>query len=300
MNYRVPVVVWDDFRYFLAVVRAGSLNAAAGELGVDHSTVGRRIRDLEGRLGTRLLDRRGNGLTPTPQGWEAVTDAERMEEAAQTIRRRLTGHDGRIAGQVSINVSEGLGIHWLVPRLLPFQRENPDLIINLRATNTSYLSLKTEVDLAIWWVQPTDPQIVARKLGEISYSLFAMPSYVERYGVPKSVEELHEHRILHFSGYEANPGLQRWNDLMKRIPPAMRAENTTASQGALASGQFMALLPDYSALVEPNAVRFPVDLSIRLEVWVGYHEDSRSISRVRAVAAEIGRLADGDRGTWFK
>src|ERR1700748_1047554 len=139
MSSRAPVLVWDDFRYFLAVVRAGSLNAAAADLGVDHSTVGRRIKDLEGRLGTRLLDRRGTGVTPTPQGLEAISDAERMEEAAQTIRRRLVGHDSRVAGEVSVNVPEGLGIHWVAPRLGPFQKANPDLQLNLRASNDHYL-----------------------------------------------------------------------------------------------------------------------------------------------------------------
>ena len=289
---------WDDIRYFLAVARAGSLNSAAKGLGVNQTTVGRRIKALEARLGADLFDRRDNRMVITIEGRSALEDAKKMDEIAETFVRKLKGSNSRLSGEVRLNMTEGLAVYWLLPKLEPFQAAFPDLKINWFVTD-DILDLGREVDMAIRWQKPVEPQAVARRLGSVGYSIFANPVYVERYGLPTSLDELPRHHFLQFNGYETNPGLSRWNKLMRQIKPAMRLDNSAFTQAAMRNGTVMTLLPNYVPLINERAIRVPIDLGIRLDVWLVYHEDRRKSARVRALADEIYRLFEKDRGTWF-
>jgi DNA-binding transcriptional LysR family regulator len=289
---------WDDIRYFLAVARAGSLNSAARGLGVNQTTVGRRIKALEARLGADLFDRRDNRMMITSEGRAALEDAQRMDEIAEAFIRKLDGSNSRLAGEVRLNMTEGLAVYWLLPRLEPFQEAHPELKINWFVSD-EISELGREADMAIRWQKPTEPQAVARRLGMVGYSIFANAAYVERHGMPKSLEDLAGHHFLQFNGYEKNPGLGRWNKLMRQIKPAMRLDNSASTQAAMRSGSVMALLPDYAPLINERAMRVPIDLGIWLDLWLVYHEDRRKNARIRALADEIYRLFEKDRGIWF-
>src|SRR5262245_5517549 len=106
---------WDDIRYFLAVAQAGSLNAAAKRLGVNQTTVGRRVKVLEARLGADLFDRRDNRLVLTGDGSVAYEEALKMEEVIGSFVRKLRGSNTRLAGEVRLNMTEGLATYWLLP-----------------------------------------------------------------------------------------------------------------------------------------------------------------------------------------
>lgn len=298
---------WDDLRYFLAVARSGSANAAATALGLAHTTVSRRLKTLEGKLGTHLFDRHGPRVILTPEGEAVLEEAIRIEESVLAITRRVRGADTRLAGEVRVSVTDGLGTYWLIPQIQPFLRANPKLHINWLAANSlpqgadsTNIDIGQGKDIIIFWWRPTAANAVVRKLGSTHYSIYTTQAYVDRFGLPTSVEDLAAHRLLQFNGYELNPGLKPWNDLIKKLGAAMRLENTAAAESVFRTGEYVTLLPDYSQNVAPGfLVKVPVELDITLEVWLCYHEEKRGLARVRSVAAEIGRLARAARGVWF-
>lgn len=294
------LLTWEDVRYFLEVAERGSMNAAARVLGVNHTTVGRRIRSLEERMRVDLFERDGtSSLRLTDDGRLALDEARRMGDAADGFVRALRGATGKLEGEVRVNVTEGLASFWLIPKLAPFQAEHPALKVNWFVTNSSWGRLGEEVDVALRWHRPEELYAVCRKLGTVRYSMFTTAAYVERRGMPRSIDDLEGHSFLHYNGYDANPDLARWVELMRRVPPSMRLENTSATQAVLRSGGCIALLPDYAPLVEASLVRVPVDTGIELSIWLAYHEDRRRNARVKAVADEIVRCFAEDRATWF-
>ena len=294
----VVFLPWDEIRYFLEVAQAGSFNAAARRLGVNQTTVGRHINAMEARLGAHLFDRQDSGLSLTAEGRIAFDDAVRIGEAVDSFARKLSGSDRRLVGEVRINMTEGLATYWLLPRLRTFQQDNPSLKISW-AIGDSILDLGREADVAIRWQKPIEAHVIARRIGSVRYSIYATEAYVKQHGLPQSMDELDRHHFLHFTGYERNPGLKRWNDLMKTIPPVMRLDNTAFTQAVFQSGTMVTLLPDYAVQVDSTIIRAPVDLGISLDVWIAYHEDRRKSGRIRALVAEVIRLAEQDRGAWF-
>src|SRR5262249_55767371 len=160
----------------------------------------------ERRLGARLFHSNGNRLELTPDGTSAFDHALRMSDIAESFARRLKGSDGRLSGEVRVNMTEGLATYWLLPRLQPFQTAHPEIKINWFINDFNH-ELGRDVDLMIRWTRPTSPRAITRKLGDVSYSLFAAASYVKNYGMPKSLDDLSNHRLLHFNSYEQNPGL---------------------------------------------------------------------------------------------
>jgi len=290
---------WDNIRYFIAVAKAGSLNAASKNLGVDHTTVGRRLKAFEGSLEAALFDRCGNGLRLTADGQEALGEAVRVQELIDAFAQKVHGSNRRLAGEVRLNVTEGLASFWLMPQLQPFQQANPKLNINWFISNSESIELGRDVDIAIRWRQPTEPDAVGIRLGQIGYSLFAFPEYVERFGIPETIRDMAQHHFIHYNAYETNPHFAAWNILMRQFEPGMRLENSALTQAALKTGNFIALLPNYASNIEPALVRFPLDLDITIPIWLVYYEARRRSARVRALLDEIQRLFSTGRGTWF-
>jgi DNA-binding transcriptional LysR family regulator len=226
-------------------------------------------------------------------------EAEKMEAHALSLLRKVSSHRAHLSGELRVNATEGLGTLWLMPRLESFQVRHPNLAINLMTTNSHVLDVVDDCDIAIYWQRPIRNGIVSRVLGSVGFSLFAAPEYLARYGTPACFEELANHKVLHFNGYELNPGLDRWVRLMREIKPSMRIESSAASAPLIVGGRYITLYPNYVRLLGHSFVQVPFQTDISLEVWLAFHEDRRRDPRVRALASEIGELAKADRGTWF-
>jgi DNA-binding transcriptional LysR family regulator len=221
-----------------------------------------------------------------------------MERASDAMMRQLERQGGRLAGEVRVTTSDGLAAYWLIKALAPFQQAHPELRISWLMRNSA-LEIGRDADIGIGWSRPTKPHLVARKLGATRALMFTTPEYADRAGLPHSIEELGTHALLHFDGYEGNPAFARWNELMRRFPPAMRLDGSTSAEVAMRNGGFIALLPSYTPLIAPDVIQIPIDLGIEVELWLVYHEDQRHQPRIKALAAEIGQLATIAKGTWF-
>src|SRR6185437_13751619 len=145
---------WDDLRLLLAAARFGRFTLAAKNLKVAETTVGRRLRALEGRLGAKLFDRQIDGVKLTPAGRSALEDIEAMEEAAARIERALSGIDQRLSGTVRVTTTEGLASYWLTPRLGEFNARYPEIRIEIITANDVLDLGAREADIAIRYARP--------------------------------------------------------------------------------------------------------------------------------------------------
>ena len=291
---------WNDIQVFIAVVRAGSASRAALELGVDHTTVGRRLRALETRLGAPLFERlAGASMTLTDAGQAMLTEAEQMSAVSDTMLRKMAGANDRLEGTIRIASSDGVLTYWLMAAIAGYQQANSGLRISWTGT-TSDVEIGRSADIGLSWQRPTASHLVVRRLGSVRALVYAMPIYVEHHGLPQTADDIGRHSVLHFAAYERQAAFAPWNALMARFPPAMCLETTASSERVLREGRYVALLPSYTPQIESSIRVAPLDLGIQVELWLAYHEDQRHQPRVKLTVTEIERLAKHARGTWFQ
>lgn len=188
---------WGDFRYFLAIARAGSLTGAARELGVEHTTVGRRLSALEAVLGVRLFLRGPDGLTATEAGRGILPLVEEIATRFEAIERRVSGSDERIEGIVRLSVSEAVS-GYFVKQFAALRERHPRLLVQMSSGNQACDLMRGEADLAIRAREVTEPDLLARKVVCAGWSLYAAPDYIARKGMPPSPEDLRGHDIIGF------------------------------------------------------------------------------------------------------
>ena len=148
---------WDDLRYFLSVCRAGTLARAAADLGINPTTVGRRLGALEETVQARLFDRTPSGYVLTAAGRELVPRAEKMEAEALALERAVLGADLRPSGRVRVTVTEMLATRFIVPHLSRFAERHPEVTIELECTNRSVDLGRREADIALRGGRPPLP-----------------------------------------------------------------------------------------------------------------------------------------------
>src|SRR5262245_57924466 len=169
---------WSDLAHFLAVHRAGSLSAAARQLRVDQTTVGRRIAQLEQGLGAKLFDRMPNGLRLTASGRDVLCIAERLEAEALALERLVRGRDVNPEGAVRLTTSEAFGSRFLAPRLIEirqkYQAIRLEVITDVRTFNLS----RREADIAIRMAATPQVGLVLKKVGVVGFGLYAATSYL--------------------------------------------------------------------------------------------------------------------------
>jgi DNA-binding transcriptional LysR family regulator len=281
---------WDDLRVFLALARAGSHQGAARRLGVDPTTIGRRVTALETALGTRLFARTPERVELTPPGRALLPRAERIETEALEAERALEAADERVAGPLRVTATDGVVHYVLLPSLMEFRRAHPLVTLELRIEAQSLDLSRREADIAVRLRRPKEPALVARRLGSLRWALFASARYLERRGIPRNLDALAGHD---FVGYD--PGLDlpetRWLERAVREPRyVVRASSTTAQTRACAEGHGIALLPTFVQSREPGlACLLPRLVGPSRETWAVMHADLRSNARVSAFLGWLAR-----------
>lgn len=275
--------MWDDLRVVLAVARRTSHGGAARVLAVDPTTIGRRLAALERGLGVRLFDRTPAGLTPTDDGAALIARAERVEAEVLAAERELGGRDARLTGSVRITAGDGFVHHVLLPALAELRRIHPGITVELRA-DTRHLDLsRREADVAVRFARPTEPALVARRLGAMHMGLQASRRYLERAGTPRSAADLADHDLVGFEAALDDAPHIRWLLRQVKTPRwSVRATTTSAQLVAAAEGHGIALLASY--VTDPRLV--PVLPALRpppRDAWIVTHHDLRTSARVAAV-----------------
>lgn len=291
---------WDDIQYVLAVARTGSFLGASKRLGTNQSTIGRHVQRLEKRLGAKLFDRYSHGMRLTPMGTSLVEKARSMETAIHEIERHLAGVDQRMTGPVRIAVPEGISTYWLTPVMLEFQMRHAEVCIELIG-GTGYIDLLArEADIAIRLSVPKQDRYVATRVGRVRFSLFAHPTYLERFGEPVSMDEIMAHRIVDHGGYAVMEGLEGWHAIAARCPHVVFRPNTTgAFVAAVRAGYGIGLFPDFYRIVAPDLVRLSADPCLQAPLWMLSHAETNRSARVHAVFDFLADRFRQDRSAWF-
>ena len=276
---------WDNLRHFLAVARHGSTIHAAGALGINQSTVQRRIAALERQLGQRLFERRPDGYRLTRLGEELRPIAERVETDVVDFTRHSASSDVELVGTIRVTCPETAGYRIMKsPILQTFHARHPGLRVEMVMVDRVLDLARGEADIAFRTSDPKDESLVARKVATVPWAVFAGRAYIERRGVPKSIDEVASHDVVQFDGPIAEHPGARW---LKRVAPharvAARCTSTPALVLAVKSGAGISPLPMVAVEGEPDVVRLFASIpELELPFYLLIHRDMRRTPRVRA------------------
>jgi DNA-binding transcriptional LysR family regulator len=292
---------WEDLRVFLAVGRHMSFRAAADELGLSFNTVRRHVERLEHASKLVLLARHANGVEPTREGRELLASARIMEEAAAHISRMQSGATSVISGRVQISVTEGLGTYWLVPRLIPFQRNHSKIVLDVNCTFRAPDVARMEADIAIQLGPPRQAGLKAVRLGIMHVMPFASPEYLRTYGTPKTLRDVENHKIVE----QLSPQLDV--SAVDRLFPnkkregfvALSTNTSTAHLWAVIRGAGIGMLPTYLSWLGARIVPIDLDLRVRHEIWLSYHPDAKRQRRVALAIDWIKDCFSSGKFPWF-
>ncbi len=283
MNRQPPA--WDLYRTLLAVLRGGSLAAAARELGLTQPTVARHIDELEAALGRPLFVRTQRGVAPIDAAHALRPYAEALEAAAAALLRAADDPSDDIAGSVRISASEVIGIEVLPPLLATLMAQHPRLEIELTLSNEVDDLLQRRADIAVRMIAPTQQALVARRVGAIPLALFAHRDYLAARGVPTTVDQLRDHALI---GTDRDTPSVR--ALRARLPDiaaeraAFRADSQVAHTAAWRAGVGIGLMQRPLAARDPALVEvLPGAVQLSLDTWIVMHEDLRTAARYRTV-----------------
>ena len=280
---------WDDIRYFLSVARHGNLSAAAKDLHVSQPTVSRRLSALESSLGVRLLDRTPDGYVLTLAGTEARDRAERLENEAHSLERTLGGRDTRLSGIVRVTCAETMAAHILSPCFAAMQQSHPEIAVELIPDPRELSLSMREADLSVRLTQPTQHDLVVRRIGSLAFGLYASPTYLEGRGDVDFADGCLGHGLIAQSDDIQDASQFRWlADLTPRARVAFRTNSHEAAISAAIHGAGLACLARFRADHEPGLVRLcPSQAAPTTGIWLVVHRDNRETSRIRAVMAHI-------------
>jgi len=289
------VLDWDDLRFFLAIARHGSLTAAARDLRVAQSTVGRRLSSLEASLGVRLLHRTPEGYTLTLAGQDVLNQAERVEVEALGVERSVGGRDGRLEGVLRVTCTETIAAHVLAPCFAALQGLHPGILVELMP-NPHVISLSMrEADIAVRLVRSEQHDLVVRRIGQIAFGLYASPAYLEHHGAPDFEAGCPGHRLMTLlDDVEIDPQAQWLSDLATRANLGMQTSSHEALLSAARSGGGLACLARFRADPDPGLRRLETPLPPPVtEIWLAVHKDSRGTPRVRVALSAIAEAVKG-------
>jgi DNA-binding transcriptional LysR family regulator len=238
-------VEWDDYRYFLAVAKAGSLSGAARLMCVDQSTVGRRLAALEAQVGTRLFDHTPEGYVLTAAGESVRAEVDRLEEGFLAVERRLAGGDARLEGVVRLAITEVFANAFLIPHLLELRSQHPGLSLELLTGNSPIDLARREADLAVrLGMAPKQPNLVVRQIGVAAFGLYALPDYLARHGRPRLHDGLNGHQVVGYGGDLSSVPLARFVDeRAQKATIVLRANGVASVFEAVSVGLGIGALP---------------------------------------------------------
>ena len=271
---------WSDVRIFLAIAREGTLGAAARKLGLTQPTMGRRLRALEEAVGHTLFQRTRDGFVLTDEGLAVRVHAERMEEEALALQRRLSGHERELEGPLRISSSDWFGAHILTPVLAEFARTHPRVTVEL-LTEARLLSLPLrEADLAFRITPFEDPEVISRKLLHMPYALYARRGTEH----PRAGDGAGSTLVTMDTAFGAMPDVAWLARVLPGARVAFRSNNRDVQARMCSEGVGLAVLPHPLGDSLPGLERIDLgEAPPGRDTWVGYHRDLGRLARLRAL-----------------
>jgi molybdate transport repressor ModE-like protein len=296
-NAPMRTPAWDDLRFFLAFAREGSMQAAAKALGVNQSTVQRRIVELEECVGRRLVERHLGGYRLTALGEELRPAAEAVEAAVAAFERDLAARDKGLTGTIRLTCGSGLAACLRrTPLIDAFHARHPGLRLELVISDRILDLSKGEADVAIRIAthegEPKDEGLVRRKIADVSWAVYASRGYVERYGRPDNPDNLKGHLVIGCEGPISDYPAARWQrSVAHHATVSARCDHWQAVMLAVRTGGGLAAMPYFQGESENELIRVIDSVGLVMPCHLLMHRDMQRSPRVRAfadfVASEI-------------
>jgi DNA-binding transcriptional LysR family regulator len=277
------IMDWDGLRYFLAVARTSKVSEAGRRLGVEHSTVSRRIRQLEQEIATVLFDKsRRYGYVLTDAGRNLLRYAEKMESELLNAQQVISVFEEDLSGNIRVAATEGFGVYMLTPLAVEFQKQYPKTSLEVMAFQRFVDQSRREADIFITIDRPLRGNYVYSLLSDYKLRLYASPHYLKRYAPIKSIADLAEHRFIDYiDEFIISEELKYLGDLIPDANVVFKSNSLVAQLQACVAGQAMAVLPSFMTHQNPNLqVVLPEEVVIKRSFWMLYHEDLRQLKRI--------------------
>ncbi|MGT2462426.1 LysR family transcriptional regulator [Sinomonas atrocyanea] len=286
----------DDLRFFLEVVRTKRLVAAARALGVEHTTVGRRVSQLERAAGTRLFDRTPGGWELTEAGQGLLVHAEAIESALLAAAEELGSARGRLSGTLRIAAPDGFGAFVLSPGLGPLRADYPDLTVEVVTETRLSLLATREFDIGIALEEPTTRGVRSRPLATYGLSFYASPDYLTWRGRPTGLSDLASHPMIGYVDALLDiPALRFLDETLPGVRPAVQTNNVTGQWMAAIAGLGVAVLPDFVAAGDQRLVRIIEGTTIQRTYWIAVPSEHQRLARTKAAESALVELVRGHR-----
>ncbi|WP_313333552.1 LysR family transcriptional regulator [Pseudomonas oryzihabitans] len=289
---------WDDLRFFLEVARTQKASAAARRLGVDYTTVSRRIAALEKALGALLFEKsRRTGFSLTMEGQRLLVHAETLESTLQTACEQIS--DTRLApsGQVRIGATEGFGSYFVAPQLSFFQDRYSGITLEVLPVPHFVNLSRREADIAITLERPERGPYVCRKLCDYRLRLYATADYLASHPPIAQLADLQHHRfITYVDDLAFSPELLYLERILPEASSGLRSTSVIAQYQAALCGHALAILPCFVAEPDPRLVALlPEQIQITRQFWLYYREDLRRLRRITLVTDYLRACTDANR-----
>jgi DNA-binding transcriptional LysR family regulator len=283
---------WDDLRVFIAAARAESATGAAQQLGLDASTVGRRIAALEASLKATLFVRSAKGLRLTATG-ERLLDAGLVAESAMNAAAEV-GEQDLIGGAIRISASEGFGGAVLAPALPQLRARHPGLSVELVA-NPGFMSpLRREVDMTVTLSEPTSRRLLIEPLTDYQLGLYASAAYLAEHGAPQGVEALTGADLVGYIDDQIYaPELRYLDEVHPGLTPNLASSSINAQRRMIAAGGGVGVLPCFLGEGLVRVLRAEVRLTRRF--WIATLSEVAATARVRAIRAWMKALVEAQQ-----
>jgi len=273
---------WNALKVFLAIVHCGSLSGAATELGVNHSTIFRRLNAFEEEIGGHLFERINNRYELTALGHELLGLAQNIENSFDGINRFLVGKEFQPKGVVKITAPNNIAYRYLPRYITDFNLQYPDIQVEILVSNQEFNMSNRQADIAVRSTPAPAEHLIGRKVASINWSVFASKAYNEKFGLPNDMDALSNHLLIGATG--ALSRLPAFTNLEKNFAQQVitRCDDLTAMSYFAESGQGLAFLPDDQA--RPELIKlFMIENNFPSDIWLLTHPDLRNVERIKLV-----------------
>jgi DNA-binding transcriptional LysR family regulator len=252
---------WDKLKIFHAVAEAGSFTNATINLNLSQSAISRQIQSLEQDLKVQLFERHARGLTLTENGEYVFKTAHEVISKLKEVETSLGDQKNKLSGKLTITTVRSFGTHWLTPRIQEFMNLNPEIEIEL-VFDDKELDLSTrQADIGIFMRRPKQLSYIQKKLVDIKYYIYGSNKYLEKHGMPKTINDLNKHKFISFGKgapspvYDPDWALKLGIKDGKKRKPIMKVNSVMGLLLAVETGVGLAALPEYLILNSNNVIK---------------------------------------------
>lgn len=275
---------WDDLKLVLALERAGTMSAAASALGVNHSTISRRMASMQEALGTTLFERSPTGWRPTDAGTKLVEVAARMEAEVSSLDAQLIGQDEQLSGTVRLATVDIMALE-LSGLVATFRQTHPNILLNVVTGNDPISLTRREADVALRITNAPPEHLIGRRLGRMTYSLYASRALTAQVGTGPLLRQLEALPWLMWDESCEAHGTQAW--MQRHVPRAKVVcylDSTPVMRAYIERGVGVGFMPRMLMRRSEEVVSLldaPHDFGV--DLWLLTHPDLKNTRRIKAV-----------------